>query len=126
MKWMMVGLLDYTTGEFQNSLSSWGVLMPTDSRYTASLKLHKELFSLESHQAPSENELVLIYSLDTPNNTKKRVIVKLLFVPNTRQLAEVEVEGISAAVEEVVGMHIQANDVSGLIAALLALARAEA
>ncbi|KAK7685197.1 hypothetical protein QCA50_011560 [Cerrena zonata] len=93
--------------------------------YTAALKTHKELCSLESHQATSENELRLTYSLDKPNGARKRVIITLLFVPNTRRLAEAQVEGISSSLEEVIGVYTLANDVSGLIAALLAMARAD-
>lgn len=89
------------------------------------MKAHKDLWSLESHQAPSENELHLAYALDSSSGARKRIYVTLLFVPNTRRLAEAQVEGISGSLEEVIGVHTQANDVSGLIAALLAMARAE-
>ncbi|KAI0071775.1 hypothetical protein K474DRAFT_1668617 [Panus rudis PR-1116 ss-1] len=88
--------------------------------FTASLKLHQNLFSLESHHAPSENELHLTYSMDTPPH---RLKIVLLFVPNTRRLADAQVEGLDMDIAEVVGSHVQSNDVPGLIAALLALAR---
>ncbi|TCD59893.1 hypothetical protein EIP91_011216 [Steccherinum ochraceum] len=95
--------------------------------FTASLKLHRQLFSLESFTAPSENELRLIYSLESPNPTasNRRLTITLLFVPNTRRLADAQVEGLDADVGDVVAAHVQANDVSGLVAALLARARTE-
>ena len=51
----------------------------------------------------------------------------LLFVPNTRQLADAQVMGMpsDADMSDVVGAHVQANDAFGLIAAVLARTRAE-
>ncbi|KAH8107825.1 hypothetical protein BXZ70DRAFT_912812 [Cristinia sonorae] len=93
--------------------------------FTAFLTLHREMFSLESFIAPSENELKLTYSLEPsrPTSANRRLTVTLLFVPNTRHLADAQVEGLMSDVEDVVAAHVQANDVSGLIAALLAIAR---
>ena len=116
---------DYTTGEFSVLHFLGSMCLKMHHRYTASLKAHKELYSLESHHAPSENELRLVYALTGPNGARKRVSITLLFVPNTRRLAEAQVEGISSSLEEVIGVHTQANDVSGLISALLATARGE-
>ncbi|THH29862.1 hypothetical protein EUX98_g4336 [Antrodiella citrinella] len=95
--------------------------------FTASLALHQELFSLEAFTAPSENELKLVYSLKppSPTQTNRRLAVTLLFVPNTRRLADAQVEGMETDVGDVVAAHVQANDGSGLIAALLARSRTE-
>ncbi|KAH9940819.1 uncharacterized protein BXZ73DRAFT_42544 [Epithele typhae] len=96
-------------------------------RYTAALRLHRSLMSLEETHAESENELHLTYGVvPQEGGERRRIAVKLLFVPNTRQLADAQVEGLSEDAGDVVGAHIQANDVPGLIAALLARARAGA
>lgn len=65
-----------------------------------------------------------MYSLEPPTSVRKMAIA-LLFVPNTRGLADAQVEGLDTDSGDVVAAHVQANDVSGLIAALLAKARAE-
>ncbi|OBZ73796.1 hypothetical protein A0H81_06132 [Grifola frondosa] len=94
--------------------------------FTATLALHRSLFSLESSHSVSENELHLTYSISSSSSEKKRqVAITLLFVPNTRRLADAQVEGLSTDVGDVVGAHVQANDVPGLLAAVLARARAE-
>ncbi|KAI0954121.1 hypothetical protein AcV7_007442 [Taiwanofungus camphoratus] len=95
--------------------------------FTASLALHRSLLSLESFRSPSENELHLIYSIPASsivNSRPRQIHITLLFVPNTRQLADAQIEGLSQDVGDVVGAHVQANDVPGLIAAALARARA--
>ncbi|KAJ3558282.1 hypothetical protein NM688_g1016 [Phlebia brevispora] len=97
----------------------------------ASLAFHQSLFSLESYQSPAENELHLVYSLDPPsspaNLPRPKLSIILLFVPNSRQLADAQVTGMpsNADMSDVIGAHVQANDASGLIAAVLARARAE-
>lgn len=54
----------------------------------------------------------------------RELTISLVFVPNTRQLASAEVEGIDDIdVAEVVDLHVLTNDVSGLVAAVLARAR---
>ena len=85
------------------------------------------MLSLETAHSESENELHLAY-LITPQDTdeRRRIFIKLLFVPNSRQLADARVEGLLEDSGDVIGAHIQANDVPGLIAALLARARAGA
>ncbi|KAI0794190.1 hypothetical protein C8Q74DRAFT_1247200 [Fomes fomentarius] len=95
--------------------------------YTASLALRRSLLSLESTHAESENELHLTYVV-TPNGSteRRRIYIKLLFMPNSRLLGEVQVDGLQDEVEDVIGAHLQANDVPGLIAAVLARARAGA
>ena len=47
-------------------------------------------------------------------------------MPNSRQLADAEVAGLVEDIGDVVGAHVQANNVPGLIAAVLARARAGA
>lgn len=62
-----------------------------------------------------------------PRSPTSTVTITLVFVPNTRQLAsaEVEGEGIEGVdVAEVVDSHVLTNDVSGLVAAVMARARA--
>ncbi|KAI0832055.1 hypothetical protein BC628DRAFT_1530004 [Trametes gibbosa] len=95
--------------------------------YTASLALYRTLISLETSHFESENELHLSYAVK-PSGTgeRKSVSIQLLFVPNSRQLADAHVEGLLEDIGDVVGAHVQANDVPGLIAAVLARARASA
>lgn len=97
------------------------------NRFTASLALHRSLHSLESFRSASENELHLTYSItpsSDPGGPPRPIQIILLFVPNTRQLADAHIEGLSEEVGDVVGAYAQANDVPGLIAAILARARA--
>ena len=96
-------------------------------RYTAALKFHRNLHWLVSFTSPSENELHLVYAARSPpaSRTWRRVTIILLFVPNTRQLADVQVSGLlsDSDMSDVIGAHIQANDVVGVIAAVLQRAR---
>jgi hypothetical protein len=91
-------------------------------RFTASLDLHRSIFSLISSRSPSENSLVLTYLVPP-----RELTITLIFIPNTRQLAEARVEGIeNIDVAEVVDSHVLMNDVPGLVGAVLARARGEA
>ncbi|KAI0732202.1 hypothetical protein C8Q72DRAFT_819590 [Fomitopsis betulina] len=90
--------------------------------FTASLALHRSIYSLESFEPVSENELRLSYSV-TPTSGLKKIQIVLLFVPNTRQLADAQIEGISEDPGSIVGAHVQANDVPGLLASVLSGAR---
>ena len=93
----------------------------------AALALHRSLLSLETAHSESENELHLSYNVVTRDTaTRRQIFLKLLFVPNSRQLADAQVEGLEEDVGDVIGAHIQANDVPGLIAAVLSRARAGA
>lgn len=76
----------------------------------------------------SENELRLAYTIDLqPSSTPNDLILTLLFIPNTRQLASADVTlgGVKLEIGDVVDAHVQANDISGLIWAVLACARAQ-
>jgi len=95
--------------------------------FTASLALHRSLHSLESFRSVSENELHLTYSITPtsgPETRRRPIRIVLLFVPNTRQLADAQIEGLKEDVGDIVGAHVQANDVLGLLAAVLSRARA--
>ncbi|KAH9839775.1 uncharacterized protein C8Q71DRAFT_905184 [Rhodofomes roseus] len=95
--------------------------------FTASLALHRSLHSLESFRSVSENELHLTYSItptSAPDTRPRPIRIVLLFVPNTRQLADAQIEGLREDVGDIVGAHVQANDVPGLLAAVLSRARA--
>ncbi|KAH9926876.1 uncharacterized protein B0H18DRAFT_876042 [Fomitopsis serialis] len=95
--------------------------------FTASLALHRSLHSLESFRSVSENELHLAYSITPtsgPDTRRRPIRIVLLFVPNTRQLADAQIEGLKEDVGDIVGAHVQANDVPGLLAAVLSRARA--
>lgn len=96
-------------------------------RFTASLDLHRSLFSLASYHTPSENSLVLTYLV--PPSPGRELVLTLVFVPNTRTLASAAVAGAGVDgvdVAEVVDAHVLTNDLPGLVAAVLARARGAA
>ncbi|OCH96242.1 hypothetical protein OBBRIDRAFT_765746 [Obba rivulosa] len=96
--------------------------------FTASLALHRRLASLDSYKQASENELHLSYAIRRPSRSARsmhKVLIKLLFVPNTRRLADAQIDGLEQDLGDLVGAHVQANDVPGLITAVLMRARAE-
>ncbi|KAH7886965.1 hypothetical protein F5I97DRAFT_1871767 [Phlebopus sp. FC_14] len=97
--------------------------------FLASLNVHRSLLSLTSSHAESENELQLTYSIDPPRtssvSTSRDVTLTLLFIPNTRQLASANINfgGIDIDLGDVVDAHVQANDIPGLVWAVLARVR---
>ncbi|KAI0067005.1 hypothetical protein BV25DRAFT_1820158 [Artomyces pyxidatus] len=92
--------------------------------YTASLKLHRSQLDMHSSHNVSENELHLTYLVDNPKSTKSKVTIVLLFLPNTRQLADVRIEGMDGIdMSNVVSAFVQANDVPGVVWAIMARAR---
>lgn len=103
-----------------------------DRRYTASLNLHHSIFNLEESHSESENELRLVYRVEgsdsdsPPEPPSTQVTIVLIFAPDTRELAGVETAGfeeMGVETDDIVDAHIMTNDVSGLIAILLARAR---
>lgn len=97
-------------------------------RFSGSLALHRSISSLEDSHSESENELRLTYKLDMPPPTPShRIIITLIFEPDTKRLATAEMTGLEELgvdVGDVVDAHVQVNDVHGLVAAILASARA--
>jgi len=82
-------------------------------RYTASLAFHRLLVSLESVKPISANELHLTYRMLNAGAKSSGIIIILLFLPNTRQLADARVEGLDALdIANMVSPFVQANDVS--------------
>jgi hypothetical protein len=77
---------------------------------------------LETFHLESENELQLIYRI-TSTQEPRELKVKLLFVPNTRRLADAEVTGIDEDLSYLVDLHVRSNDAPGLLVAVLARAR---
>lgn len=87
------------------------------------MDLHRSIFSLVSFHCPSENSIVLTYII--PSHPPRELTLNLVFIPNTRQLAEAQVNGIDYIdMAEVLDSHVLMNDVPGLVAAVLARARA--
>jgi len=84
---------------------------------------------MRSCRSISENELVLSYATDPPNKSAKTknervIVIVLLFLPDTRQLADVRIEGLDEVdMSNVVDSCVQANDVPGLIWHVLSRAR---
>lgn len=123
----VVGLYDWCVALANSCMGARNVHKGTRDRYTAALALHRSLLSLEEAHSESENELHLSYNVTRHGTADlRRIFVKLLFVPNSRQLADAQVEGLEEDSGDVIGAHIQANDVPGLIGAILARARAGA
>ncbi|EJF64414.1 hypothetical protein DICSQDRAFT_153431 [Dichomitus squalens LYAD-421 SS1] len=121
----VVGLYDWCVCLVCRSVRDGQRFRSSFRRYTAALALHRSLLSLESAHSESENELHLTYNITPRGSTDSRqVFIKLLFVPNSRQLADAQVEGLILDVGDVIGAHVQANDVPRLIAAVLSRARA--
>ena len=80
------------------------------------------MHDLESFHVESENELQLVYriiSTPEPHGLK----VKLLFVPNTWQLADAEIIGIDEDLSYLVDLYVRWNDVPGLLTMVLGRAR---
>ncbi len=99
-------------------------------RYTASLALHRSISNLDDSHSVSENELQLTYKIDIPPpSPPHHVIIALIFAPDTRKLAAAQVSGLDELgvdAGDVIDAHVQVDDPHGLIAALLARARAAA
>ena len=97
----------------------------------ASLSIHRAMLSLKSTHVESENELRLIYSINPPPGSTSPepndLVLTLLFIPNTQQLvsADVTLGGVELELGDVVDAHVLANDISGLVWAVLARARAQ-
>jgi len=97
--------------------------------YSASLALHRSLFSLHEPKLLAENELALTYNIEQRRKRKPCTItVTLLFHPNTRRIADATISSSDTLVSEMdfadlVGSHVQSNDVLGLIRAIMARVR---
>ncbi|KLO09083.1 hypothetical protein SCHPADRAFT_879781 [Schizopora paradoxa] len=97
--------------------------------YSASLELHRSLFSLQESKLLAENELALTYNVDQRQKRRPCTItVTLLFHPNTRRIADATITSSDPLVSEMnfadlVGSHVQSNDVLGLIRAVMARVR---
>ncbi|EKM75165.1 hypothetical protein AGABI1DRAFT_103100 [Agaricus bisporus var. burnettii JB137-S8] len=94
-------------------------LEPLYEWFTASLQLHRDLRGLVTSESVSDNEVRLAYQVER----NKLVEITLVFLPNTHQLATVDVSGIDSNLSELTDTYIQTNDSPGLIAALLSRAR---
>ncbi|KAI9569935.1 hypothetical protein HD554DRAFT_472797 [Boletus coccyginus] len=101
------------------------------SWFVSSLSIHRAWFSLKSTHVESENELQLTYSTIPPPGSvspePNNLVLTLLFIPNTRQLvsADVTLGGVELELGDVVDAHVQANDISGLVSAVLVHAHAQ-
>ncbi|KAJ7067782.1 hypothetical protein C8F01DRAFT_1115673 [Mycena amicta] len=101
-----------------------GRLMPLYYRHLASLSLQKAIVDVPDFEYVSDNDLQLNYTIE-----RRPISILLRFHPNTRQLANVNVSGLEEQgvdVTEVVEKHTDSNDVRGLIAGVLSMARAAA
>ncbi|EJC98205.1 uncharacterized protein FOMMEDRAFT_171151 [Fomitiporia mediterranea MF3/22] len=98
----------------------------------ACLTLHRMLFSLVSHKAVAENELTLTYSVPAHPTSQTseltQLTITLLFHPNTRILADASISSpdqhlANLNLADLIGSHVQSNDVLGLIRGILARVR---
>ncbi|KAJ7667472.1 hypothetical protein DFH06DRAFT_1469435 [Mycena polygramma] len=99
-----------------------GRLVPLYDQHMASLALHKSVLSIHDSQSVSENEMRLSY-----NVRRRQITITLIFQPNTKRLATASVSGLDELgvdVAEVLDSHIHTDDAHGLVAAVLAIARA--
>ncbi|KAF9458227.1 hypothetical protein BDZ94DRAFT_1271137 [Collybia nuda] len=104
-------------------------LIPLYDWYTASLTLHRSIQGVHETHSASENELRLTYNIDSRRGKPHRITITVIFDPDTRNLAAVQTLGldeIGVDVGDVIDAHVQVNDVHGLVAAILARARAGA
>jgi hypothetical protein len=71
---------------------------------------------MQSSRLISENELMLSYEIGLKAKNPRIVVIVLLFLPDTRQLADVRIEGLEGLdVTNFIDSCVQANDVPGLI-----------
>ncbi|KAG1850019.1 hypothetical protein F4604DRAFT_87977 [Suillus subluteus] len=113
----VVGLYDWCATSNMRLLVSNSLIL---RRFSTTTSTHHALISLLSAHSESDNELRLTYRVH-----EREVCMTLLFIPNTRRLAEARVEGVEERViGDVVDAHVMENDVSGLVWAVLARARA--
>lgn len=104
-------------------------LVPLYEWYTASLALHRSISNLEESETISDHELHLTYKVDGPSSSHYIIIELLFYQDSQRKLESAEVEGLTELGvdgREVIAAHVTSNDVHGLVAAVLALARAAA
>ncbi|KAI0031863.1 hypothetical protein K488DRAFT_78826 [Vararia minispora EC-137] len=97
--------------------------------YTNALVFHRSLMGLEDSHSVSENELCLAYNIYPLLNRKNqvKVTINLIFFPNSRQLANVQIQGIDGVdTEALTNNYMHANDVPGLIWAVISRARRQA
>ncbi len=67
---------------------------------------------------------MLSYKIGAKSTKPRIVVIVLLFLPDTRQLADVRVEGLDGIdMTNIVDSYVQANDVPGLIWHVLSRAR---
>lgn len=91
------------------------------------MALHKTMQNVVEAHSASENELRLTYNVDSPHS-QHQITITLIFAPDTRNLAAVQTLGteeLGIDVGDVIDAHVQVNDVHGLVAAVLARARAK-
>jgi len=81
---------------------------------------------LEEMDSASDNELRLKYRIEDVRGGSHFINITLIFVPDTRQLASVDVLGaqeVGVELGDVIDAHVETNNVRGLLSAILARAR---
>ncbi|KAF5350277.1 hypothetical protein D9758_007807 [Tetrapyrgos nigripes] len=101
-------------------------LAPLYDWFMASLAFHRSIQDLEEMNSVSDNALELKYRLEDVKGEFHSMTVTLIFMPDTRQLASVEIgdtREVGDELAEVIDAHISTNNVRGLLSAILARAR---
>ncbi|KAE9399547.1 hypothetical protein BT96DRAFT_957222 [Gymnopus androsaceus JB14] len=93
---------------------------------SGSLILHRSMHGLDDIQPVSDNELRLHYRVENLHGHSRPVAITLLFLPNTRQLVTVDVQGLEDLgmdLSDIIDSHLRMNDVPGVVVAILGQAR---
>lgn len=88
------------------------------------ISAHCALEGLQSSHIAAENELRLVYDLISREDLRssRRIVIALIFVPNSRRLSHAVVEGFDddeLDVDGLVSAFVNSNDVPGLVASVL-------
>ncbi|KZV61338.1 hypothetical protein PENSPDRAFT_643476 [Peniophora sp. CONT] len=96
----------------------------TRERYLETISAHCALEGLQSTHIAAENELRLTYDLSSSENStsSRRIVIALIFIPNSRRLSHAVVEGFDEDEldgDALTSAYVNANDVPGLVASVL-------
>ena len=91
-------------------------------RYTAAIAFNQSIVGSETFHVESENELQLVYSIPSAPGSRE-LRINLLFMPNTRQLADAGIMGADGDLSHLTDPHVRSNDARGLLAAVFARVR---
>ncbi|VDB91376.1 unnamed protein product [Peniophora sp. CBMAI 1063] len=96
----------------------------TRERYLEMISTHCALDGLQSIHIAAENELRLTYDVVSREdyNAVRRIVIALIFIPNSRRLSHAVVEGFEEDeldVDALTSAYLNANDAPGLVDSVL-------